>query len=94
MYEERIMARTQTITLGDHWNAFVVTLVESGRYASVSEVIRDSLRLLQEQEAASKLEALRQALIEGENSGSAGALDMEAIKRRARQEAGLNPDHG
>jgi len=87
------MARTQTITLGDHWNEFVVTLVESGRYASVSEVIRDSLRLLQEQEAASKLEALRQALIEGENSGSAGPLDMEAIKRRARQEAGLNPDH-
>jgi antitoxin ParD1/3/4 len=87
------MARTQTITLGDHWNDFVVTLVASGRYASASEVIRDSLRLLQEQEAASKLEALRQALIEGENSGSAGPLDMEAIKRRARQNAGLSPDH-
>jgi antitoxin ParD1/3/4 len=87
------MARTQTITLGDHWNDFVVTLVESGRYASVSEVIRDSLRLLQEQEAASRLEALRQALIEGEHSGPAGPLDMDAIKRRARQEAGLSPDH-
>ncbi|CRI67031.1 putative addiction module antidote protein, CopG/Arc/MetJ family [Thiocapsa sp. KS1] len=87
------MARTQTITLGDHWNDFVVTLVESGRYASVSEVIRDSLRLLQEQEAASRLEALRQALIEGENSAPAGPLDMEAIKRRGRQEAGLRPDH-
>ncbi len=87
------MARTQTITLGEHWNAFVASLIESGRYGSVSEVMRDSLRLLEEQEAASKLETLRQALIKGENSGSAGPLDMEAIKRRARQEAGLRPDH-
>ncbi|MGA7980423.1 MAG: type II toxin-antitoxin system ParD family antitoxin [Chromatiaceae bacterium] len=83
------MARTQTVTLGEHWNAFVARLVDSGRYASVSEVLRDSLRLLEEQEAGSRLEALRQALIEGENSGSAGPLDMDAIKRRARREAGL-----
>jgi len=83
------MARTQTVTLGEHWNAFVARLVDSGRYASVSEVLRDSLRLLEEQEAGSSLEALRQALIEGENSGSAGPLDMDAIKRRARREAGL-----
>lgn len=83
------MARTQTVTLGEHWNAFVAKLVDSGRYASVSEVLRDSLRLLEEQEAGSRLEALRQALIEGENSGSAGPLDMDAIKRRARREAGL-----
>ena len=87
------MARTQTVTLGDHWNDFVGSLIESGRYASVSEVLRDSLRLLEEQEAASRLEALRQALIEGENSGPAGPLDMEAIKRRARREAGLSPDN-
>jgi antitoxin ParD1/3/4 len=83
------MARTQTVTLGEHWNAFVAKLVDSGRYASVSEVLRDSLRLLEEQEAGSRLEALRQALIEGEKSGSAGPLDMDAIKRRARREAGL-----
>ena len=83
------MARTQTVTLGEHWNAFVARLVDSGRYASVSEVLRDSLRLLEEHEAGSRLEALRQALIEGENSGSAGPLDMDAIKRRARREAGL-----
>jgi antitoxin ParD1/3/4 len=83
------MARTQTVTLGEHWNAFVARLVDCGRYASVSEVLRDSLRLLEEQEAGSSLEALRQALIEGENSGSAGPLDMDASKRRARREAGL-----
>ena len=86
------MARTQTITLGEHWNEFVSGLVESGRYTTVSEVVRDSLRLLQEREAASSLEMLRQTLIEGENSPSAGVLDMEVIKHRARQEAGLSTD--
>jgi antitoxin ParD1/3/4 len=79
------MARTQTVTLGEHWNDFVTSLVESGRYTSISEVLRDSLRLLEEKEAASRLEALRQALIDGENSGPAGPLDMDAIKRRARR---------
>lgn len=82
------MSRTQTVTLGDHWNGFVTELVESGRYASVSEVLRDSLRLLEEREAGSRLEALRQALIDGEDSGSAGPLDMDAIKRKARQKTG------
>ena len=83
------MARTQTVTLGDHWNDFVTNLVESGRYSSISEVVRESLRLLEEREAASKLEILRQALIDGEQSGSAGKLNMDEIKRKAKQKAGL-----
>jgi Arc/MetJ-type ribon-helix-helix transcriptional regulator len=37
---------------------------------------------------------LRQALIEGEDSGPAGPLDMEAIKRRARRESGPSSDNG
>lgn len=85
------MARTQTVTLGDHWNGFISQLIASGRYASVSEVLRESLRLLEEREAASNLEALRQALIDGEESGPAGELDMEEIKRKARRKAGLLP---
>lgn len=83
------MARTHTVTLGEHWNEFINQLVESGRYASVSEVVRESLRLLEEREADSQLEALRQALIEGEKSGSAGKLDMEELKQKARQRAGF-----
>lgn len=86
------MPSTQTITLGSHWSDFVSSLVESGRYASVSEVVRESLRLLQEREAASTLETLRQALIDGENSTPAGQLDIEAIKQRARREADRRQD--
>ena len=39
-----------------------------------------------------KLQALRAALIEGELSGDAGELDMEEIKAKARQKAGLPAD--
>lgn len=30
-------ARTQTVSLGEHWNNLIDGLLKSGRYASVSE---------------------------------------------------------
>ncbi len=77
-------------TLGTHFEGFVRQLVESGRYASASEVIRDSLRLLEEREKLerAKFEALRAAINEGLDSGSAEALDMAEIKAAARRERG------
>ncbi len=51
--------------------------------------MRDSLRLLEEREANSTLQSLRAALIEGENSGDAGELHLEAIRQEAKKEAGL-----
>lgn len=41
---------------------------------------------------ALRLQALRAALTEGEESGDAGPLDMEDIKRKARVKAGLPAD--
>lgn len=63
------MAKNTSITLGDHFENFVITQVQSGRYGSTSEVIRSALRLLENQET--KLHTLRQLLIEGEQSGDA-----------------------
>jgi antitoxin ParD1/3/4 len=79
------MAKNTSISLGDHFAEFINQQIESGRYGSASEVVRASLRLLEEHEQ--KIGALRQALIDGENSGDAGELDMEAIKSRARRRA-------
>jgi antitoxin ParD1/3/4 len=58
-----------TVDLGSELRGYVESLVESGDYRSNSEVLRESLRLLREKQAASKLEQLRQLINEGEGSG-------------------------
>ena len=36
--------------IGDHFEQFIKTQLESGRYSSASEVVRDALRLMEERE--------------------------------------------
>lgn len=79
------MAKNTSIVLGDHFEGFISQQVNAGRYGSASEVVRASLRLLEEHEQ--KVQALRHALIEGEDSGEAGPLNMKDIIRAARDEA-------
>lgn len=75
-------AKNTSIALGDSLEKFASAQVASGAYGSVSEVIRAGVRMLAEREA--KIEALRQALIEGENSGSAGPWDLQEFLRKRR----------
>ncbi|MBZ9739427.1 MULTISPECIES: type II toxin-antitoxin system ParD family antitoxin [unclassified Mesorhizobium] len=58
-------------SIGPRYETFVRELVESGRYASASEVVRDSLRLLEEREEQrqAKLAALREDIRIGVESG-------------------------
>jgi antitoxin ParD1/3/4 len=48
------------VSLGERWEGFVAGVVEEGRYASASEVVREGLRLVEEREA--KLQSLRDTL--------------------------------
>jgi antitoxin ParD1/3/4 len=75
--------RNTSVSLSDHFNTFIEAQIASGRYGSASEVVRAGLRLLEER--AQQFETLRQALVDGENSGPATPLDMEEIKRTARE---------
>jgi antitoxin ParD1/3/4 len=79
------MAKNTSFSLGDHFGAFVEEQVAKGRYGSASEVLRASLRLLEEQEAS--MAALRSALVEGERSGPSTAFDFDDFIARRRAEA-------
>ena len=56
--------------VGEHFEHFIRTQVDGGRYASASEVVPDVLRLLEEQEkiTALKPQELRQLIEDGINS--------------------------
>ena len=70
------MAKNTSITLGDHFDGFIASQIQTGRYGSASEVIRSALRLLETQET--KLNTLRQLLVAGEESGEA-EYDLESL---------------
>ncbi len=71
------MARTLTISLGYELQTYAQTLLDSGAYSSVSEVMRDALRNLREQKASSNLEKLQRMIDEGDNSGTPVDLEVE-----------------
>ncbi|MCY4559399.1 MAG: type II toxin-antitoxin system ParD family antitoxin [Chloroflexi bacterium] len=76
------MARNTSVSLGDHFVGFIDERVASGRYNSASDVIRAGLRLLEEHET--RVEALREALVEGERSGSASPFDFDEFIDRKK----------
>jgi antitoxin ParD1/3/4 len=84
------MIMPTSVALGEHFEAFVKAQISSGRYNNVSEVVRDGLRLLEDREAVrlAKLEKLRADIQAGLDSGSAGSLDINAVKQRGRARLG------
>ncbi|UZD67248.1 type II toxin-antitoxin system ParD family antitoxin [Marinobacter sp. AN1] len=58
---------TRNIVLTDHQNTLVDMLVKAGRFQNASEVLREGLRLVEQQELRHqrKLHELREALDEG-----------------------------
>lgn len=75
------MQKNTSVTLGPHYEQFIAQQIRRGTFGTASEAIRAGLRLLEEREL--RLEAVRKALIEGEESGIAD-YDYEKITARIK----------
>jgi antitoxin ParD1/3/4 len=82
------------VSIADDLTRFIEAKVQSGEYPSADAVIEHALQLLEESQKTDKekLAWLRAAVEEGEASGDAGPLDIEALKDEARRLSAANRD--
>lgn len=82
------------VSLGSQWEQFVNEKVESGRYLTASEVLRDGLRLLEQREKAlrrlspqtkEELEEMLEAGIQHLDAGKGipGDVALKDLRQRA-----------
>lgn len=80
---------TMNISLPDPMRDWVEAQIKTGDYANNSDYLRDLIR--KDQRNREKLKALQEAIAQGFDSDKAGKLDLQAIKQKARQQAGVMP---
>lgn len=80
------MSRTTTVSLGPHYEDFIRNIILQGRYNNVSEVIREGLRRLEEDEA--RLAALKVAIEEGEASPDVEDFNPEDFLQEMKKRHG------
>ena len=79
------MAKATSIILGEHFDLLISQQVQAGRYGTVSEVIRDALRLFEQQQTA--IQRLNDAIEEGYASGISEPFDWDDLFDEAAAEA-------
>ncbi len=74
------------VNLTPQLEAMVRSKVSSGLYTSASEVVREALRLMEEQDRMreAKLDELRREVRKGLDSGPSAPWDAAAVKKKAR----------
>lgn len=77
------MARTVTVTIGPHYEGFIQSIIASGKYNNVSEVVRAALRHLEENEA--RLAAFCSAIDEGDVSPDVPDFDQAAFIQELKE---------
>ena len=87
---------TMNVSLSDEFVGFVNREVESGEYATASEVVRDALRLLRREKAAreEKLLILRREVgigLEQARAGRLSTLTVSDILAELEREEGDQP---
>ena len=87
-YIRTTQEQNMNISLSPKFEAYIQQQLEDGAYNNASEVIREALRLKMQQDEIyrTKLEALRAAIIQGENSGAATAFDIHEILQDIKKE--------
>ncbi len=82
------MAKNTSILLGDYFDNFINEQIKTGKYASVSEVIRAALRIFEKEETQKAV--LVKALKKGEKSGFVEEFDknefLEELHRKHQAE--------
>ena len=78
---------TMNVSVPGPMKDWVQAQIEGGKYASLSDYVRDLIR--KDQQQRDKLAALQAAIVLGMESGQAGDLDIDSIKRKAKDLAGL-----
>ena len=81
--------RTLTISLTPHQAAMLENAVESGGYASNSEIVRDALRLWEQREEVRQMELarLKKAYDEGMASGEGRNVTADMLLAELKAEA-------
>ena len=81
------------VNLTPQLEELVRSKVKSGMYSSASEVVREALRLMDEQDRLrqAKLEELRRELRKGLDSGTSEPWDAAAVKAKARSRRVAKP---
>lgn len=79
------MPKNTSMTLGEHFDGFIASQINEGRFASASEVVRAALRMFEDNEK--KIAALRKLLEDGEKSGTA-EYSFESLMNEIDEELG------
>jgi len=77
-----------SVALGSHFEDFIKHQLESGRFNNTSEVIREGLRMLEDQEKLRqlKLEVMRAEIMRGVNSPAKPADEvLDRLEKKYRK---------
>ncbi len=80
------------VSLSSTFEAYIQKQLDEGTYNNASEIVREALRLKMQQDEIyqTRLESLRAAIIQGEESGDSTPFDMQDIIQEAKKDAELN----
>jgi antitoxin ParD1/3/4 len=71
------MGKNTSVVLGDSQEVFLRSQIAKGRFATVSEAVREGLGLLEQREL--QMDHLRKLIAEGEASGEPEEIDFDEL---------------